>query len=47
VEPDEGTGGVDGGFPAGTWVEVFTKTWQVGLGGRGVDSKPLYAVLAS
>ena len=41
MEPDESPRGVDGGLPAGTWVEVFAETWQVGLGGRGVDSNPL------
>ena len=41
MEPDESTGGVDGRLPAGTWVEVFAETWQVGLGGRGVDGEPL------
>ena len=41
MEPDESPSRVDGGLPAGTWVEVFTETWQVGLSGWGVDGKPL------
>ena len=41
VESDESPGGVDGGLPSSTWVEVFAETWQVSLGGRGVDGKPL------
>ena len=46
VESDESSGGVDGGLPASTWVEVFAETWQIGLGGRGMDGQPLWVVSA-
>jgi len=41
VEPNKSPGGGDGGFPTSAWVEVFTETWKVGLGGRGMDGEPL------
>lgn len=42
VEPNESPGGVDGRLPASAGIEVFAQTWQVGLGGRGVDGEPLW-----
>ena len=47
MEPDKSPGGVDGRFPASTWVKVVTETWQVGLGGRGVDGEPLQVASVS
>ena len=44
MEPDDSPGGVDGGLPAGTWIKVVAETRQIGLGGWGVDSKPLGSV---
>lgn len=41
VEPNEGPGGIDGRPPTSTWIEVVAQTWQVRLGGRGVDGEPL------